>query len=369
MDLMNIIEVIIHRFRLKLKRPLKLKDHVITFREGFVIRFADDRGNQGWGEISPLINFSRETFEQAGSESAALPSSLTGSSIPPNVEYLDGVFEDWLSEFNFSASVRFGIESAVLNLLAVSKKTSLYRLLDKTASATVVVNGLLSGTRDQIEEKTNALLVKGYRAFKLKVGQTTVDENIDLIAAVRNIIGPDALLRLDANRAWNAHDALEFMERAAKFHIDYLEEPVERFDELKKMIHRGPLPVDIALDETLLEISTQELSRLPGLKAIVIKPMLLGVEQGMRFARAAQDNGITPVISASFESSLGLTTLASMAAVISGEQTPAGLDTLDWLKDDLLIPPMQFQSGKIMLADDSSCMQTVNMAHLEEFAR
>jgi o-succinylbenzoate synthase len=368
MDLMKIADIGIYRFRLGLNRPLALKNDILKLREGFVVRLSDESGNCGWGETSPLSGFSRETIEQAGRELALLPSAITKGAIPPNLELLSGGFEDWLGGFNLSASVRFGLESAVLNMQAMSKQLGLHRLLDAKAATKVAVNALLSGPREQIEAKARALLGKGYRAFKLKVGRLSLDEDIEIVAGVRNIIGQDALLRLDANRTWDLDDALKFMQRAVQFNVNYIEEPLQSFDQLKKLLKDSSAPLPVALDESLLEMSPAELPLLPALKAIVIKPTLLGFERALRFARAAQDRGITAVISSAFESSLGLATLASMAAVIDGGRTPAGLDTLDWLKDDLLEPPMRVQAGKIVLADDASLMNNIKIELLEEFA-
>ncbi len=365
---MKIAEISIYRFRLRLNRPLALKNDILKLREGFVMRLSDESGNYGWGETSPLSGFSRETIAQAGRELALLPSAITKGAIPPNLEWLNGGFEDWLGELNLSASVRFGLESAVLNMQAMSKQSGLHRLLDTKAAAKVAVNALLSGTKEQIEAKAKTLLGKGYRAFKLKVGRLSLDEDIQIIAAVRNIIGRDTLLRLDANRTWDLDNALKFMQRAVPFNVDYIEEPLQSFYQLKKLIKDSSAPLPVALDESLLEISPAELPLSPVLKAIVIKPTLLGFERALRFARAAQDKGITAVISSAFESSLGIAALASIAAVIDGGRTPAGLDTLDWLQDDLLEPPMRVKAGKIVLADNPSFMKNIKMELLEEFA-
>jgi O-succinylbenzoate synthase len=194
----------------------------------------------------------------------------------------------------------------------------------------------------------------------------TIDEDIDRIAGVRKIVGPEALLRLDANRSWSVRDALNFMARAAEFNIEYIEEPVQDFNHLKMLLKDGSPSLPVALDESLMQITPRILPRLPALKAIVIKPTLLGLDRALRFSRKAQDIGITPVISSSFESSLGLFTLASMAAGINGGQVPAGLDTLDWLAEDVLEPPLQIQAGKIYLADDSSLTANIKMDLLEK---
>jgi len=369
MDLVKIIDMAVFRYRLRLKRPLNLKGEDLRFREGFALRLTDDKGNYGWGEAAPLPGFSRENARQAAKELTTLPSSLCGHDLLPHAEMLSGGFEDWLSKLDLSASVRFGVESAVLNLQARSDQLSLHRLLDKNAAGMVIVNGLLSGNKDHIEKQTKALFEQEYQAFKLKVGRLPVDEDIDLIAGVRNIIGPNTLLRLDANRSWNVQDALNFMEHAVEFNIDYIEEPAQNLYQLKTLLNDRSASLPVALDESLLEISPRDLLQLPALKAIVIKPTLLGLDRALRFSRKAQDVGITPVISSAFESSLGLFTLASMAAGINGGQTPAGLDTLNWLADDILEPPLQIQAGKIILVDDSSLMENIKMDFLEELAR
>ncbi|MEW5995921.1 MAG: hypothetical protein AB1744_16215, partial [Candidatus Zixiibacteriota bacterium] len=84
---------------------------------------------------------------------------------------------------------------------------------------------------------------------------------------------------------------------------------------------------------------------------IVLKPTLLGLEGAAQFARQGLHLGLTPVISAAFESGLGIALLAELAASVLPTDTPAGLDTLSFFMKDLMVTQTPIRNGRITLAD------------------
>ena len=349
---MNICASDLYRFRLRLARALTLKTETLYVREGFLLRLTDANGRSAWGEVAPLPAFSRETLPQAATELALLrPMLLQGPAAPPLALLHQGGEWAWPGPVP-SAATRFGVESALLKLQAQSRQQELQCLLNSAAASKVPLNGLLSGTPAQIQARAAALRARGYKALKLKVGRLPLADELDLIARVRGLVGPDCRIRLDANRCWHVPEALEFMTRAAQFDIDYLEEPVKSYAQLTALAAQPSASMALALDESLLDLHPHELPRLPGFKAVVIKPMLLGFFRAWHFAQAARQRGLAPVISAAFESSIGLHDLACMAAAVHVPPVPAGLDTLDWLAEDLLQPPLRVESGAVTLAPD-----------------
>ncbi|MFQ5453005.1 MAG: enolase C-terminal domain-like protein, partial [Candidatus Zixiibacteriota bacterium] len=199
---MKIDAVKIYRYSLKLKNPLTLKDIVIAFREGLVIKLQSG-DYTAWGEIAPLPGFSHEDLQKAIKDSLLLQSSLTGSEIPTNILPLDKAFEKWLDKYNLSKSVRFGFETAILHLIAQSKKTDFISLLNNKFIPLVKINGLLIGDRTAVLQKAQSLCEIEYTAFKLKVGRESIKTEIETIRKVREIIGDNSVLRLDANRSFN----------------------------------------------------------------------------------------------------------------------------------------------------------------------
>lgn len=347
---MKIADFTLYKFTLPLVRPIIVKGVKLNERTGFVIKLADENGHCGFGEISPLPGLSAEDLETAASQLHALRYSLSGENIPCHVEELSYGFARWLEKFQLVPSVRFGFEAAVLNLIADSRNLPLRAVISDVYRDSVSVNGLLSGTRNEILTKAEQIQKAGYRAVKLKVGRCPLQEEIRLVHDVRERIGDSVALRLDANRAWSIEDALVFLDGISDCPIDYIEEPVHNYNMLVSISDKSGLP-PVAMDESLLELTPEELAPLPNLKAVMLKPTVLGLEKSMRFGRRARFLGITPVVSSSFETGLGLTVLAELAAVLNTIDVPVGLATADWFKEDLLAEPIQIKKGQLNLSN------------------
>ena len=198
------------RFTLPLARPLTVKDAKLTERSGLVIELTDEHGHTGLGEASPLPGLSPENQALAESQLLSLRHALRGTEIPKNLEELSGGFERWLERFDLAPSVRFGFETAVLNLLAGSKKLPLRRIILDRSCDSIPINGLLAGSPAEVLEKAVRFREEGYKAVKLKVGQRPLNKDILLTLKVRKLIGDNVTLRLDANRSWSVEDTLIF---------------------------------------------------------------------------------------------------------------------------------------------------------------
>ena len=365
---MKITDFNLYHSKLKLANPLVLKGGTVETREGLALRLTDADGATGWGETSPLAGFSVETLESTTEQLVQLKSKMLASEVPTGLERLNGAFDNWLGRPVLFPSVRFGIESAVLNLLADATQTPLPALIGGAASASVAVNGLLMGTPNEIIERARQLRAHGFQTLKLKVGSRTIDEDINLLKQVRETVGNDIKLRLDANRSWDYEDAATFMRRAADFDVEYIEEPARNLDQLRKLIYKTTPPIPVALDESLSQINPKDLSSPYHISAVVIKPTMLGLERAVLFARASKENGITSVISSAFESSLGIYTLASLAAVVQDSKTAAGLDTLSRFAEDLCANTVKVENGRINLETAANVTGNVRLDMLKEIA-
>lgn len=367
MEPVTIAELNLFRFRLKLKRPLVLKNSTLDSREGLLIKITSDEGIAGWGEIAPLPAFSMESLEQAQSDAVRLRRLVRGDRIPVEVSDTSVGFDAWIGGSDFVASVRFGFETAVLRVIAAERQTTLAKILGASTDNRIQVNALLSGTPEVILNKARVLREQRYSAFKVKIGELPVEETVSLVREVRRTIGSRALLRLDLNRRWNIERCLAFFERTESDAIDYVEEPGENINQLRKIIKEKGRRVPVALDESLMEIVPDDLLRASGIKAIIIKPTLLGFERARRFALSAREAGIEAVISSSFESSIGIYALASLAAAVNANKDiPTRLDTLDWLGEDLVERPIVVTHGTIRLSPDNIVTVGIREKMLEE---
>lgn len=362
---MNIHSFGIFRYRLPLAQPLQLKGKSLSYRDGLLFCLTDVHGHLGWGEVAPLAGFSRESLEEAVDQCCYLRDHLSRTDLPDRLELLDGGFDRWLGPMVLAPSVRFGLESAILNLIARERKTSVAQLLTSECRSVVSVNALLAGEKEQMLDATDRFLVDGYTAFKLKIGGHSIDTAIELAELVREKIGDQCLLRLDANRSFDIKQSYYIMDALAGLNIDYFEEPAANFEQVRMLMRVSGLPVPIALDESLLEIDPMDLLSYPLIKAVVIKPTLLGLDRAVQFARVAGSRGIQAVFSSSFESGVGISMIANLAAAICPQDIPAGIGTLDRFHRHLTVDQLKIQDGRIDPVEYGRIGQSINTDLLE----
>ncbi len=353
---MRIINAATYRFTLPLARPLNLKGEQIAERSGILVRLTDDHENSAWGEVSPLPGFSSENLERAQQELGLISTRLLSTDrIPEGIECIKGGHESWTGNGGISPSVRFGIETALLQLVSQRQRITLRHLLNLNARDAVPVNGLLMGEEAELVEQVRRLLDCGYSTFKLKVGRRLIGDDVTIVHWLRETVGNGARIRLDANRAWSLEEAYSFAEAVKTAGIDYIEEPVRDYLAVLQLINKGNFPLPISIDESLAALNPEGLDTVSGIKGIIVKPTLLGLETALCFARAANRKGMVAIISSSFETSIGLGYLAEIAASLNiglgGAKTAVGLDTLGWLAEDLVTDPLQLDGGAIKLQD------------------
>jgi o-succinylbenzoate synthase len=165
-----------------------------------------------------------------------------------------------------------------------------------------------------LEEKLTKVRVK--IAPKLKLGHLSV---FDAIALVKMAKKP---VRVDCNRKWTLAMALEFAKAFHKEEFDYIEEPVGSWEELIAFSKATGFP--IAIDESIHE----NWSEIVSLKAIVVKPTLLGKIPDV-------PKPLKLILSSSYESGIGLLHIARLGKDL---EEPLGIDTV--FPDNLLETPI-----------------------------
>jgi len=374
----------LYRFTLPLERPLPLKHETLHERVGYLLALTDEAGLTGWGEAAPLPGFSAERLSQVEARLRESVPRLAGYRLPEHYDELEGA---GLLALDGPSAVSFAIETAYLNLRAAQENMPLYRYLNPQAPAAIPCNALLMNEGEGVEARAEAIVTQGFQTVKLKVGALPLAEDIDRVRKVREALGPTPLLRLDGNRAWSLADALAFAEAVEGLHIEYIEEPLLEPWELELYGQKASLPY--AVDETLhqfykLVLDTpktsmaslpadfperaQRLSRIIAESAAAVwKPTLMHVPR-MAEAIAAKTFALPIprlVLSACFESGVGLNAVAQFAAAYGAADCAAGLDTYSWLKEDVLRARLPLPSAMIDLAALDAAAREVDTDRLE----
>jgi o-succinylbenzoate synthase len=309
--------------RLELLQPLKTSRSTHAAREGFLVRLEDEAGHVGLGEAMPLPEFGTESLADCGATLeawlAALKGQFLGDSVraiedtlspfPPAVARGDGVrirSRQATPEGPMPAS-EHALELALLDLLAQRQGVPLCWLLAEEARTEVAVNALLIGDGPEaLAEDARKAVAEGYGTLKLKVAGRSLEDDEQRVKAVREAVGPDVKLRLDANGGWSEPEAKRALDKLGWYGLELVEQPTppEDLAALWRVQRRAPCMV--AADESLG--SPEALRALlavdplmgggPAVGAVVLKPMVLGgllpcLVVAMRAARLGMQSYVT----------------------------------------------------------------------------
>ena len=311
------------------------------------------------GEVSPLAGLHSESVEEAQNQLICLSDILVGKSMPLSAAFLNGSLEEWFKNIGVNPltlfpSVRFGLEAALVESVSSLLDHSIWKDSGSPIkSNTLHICGLLSSPDDVSSalEEAERLLQRGYGGMKIKVGRSEVEKDIQVVRAIRERFGPNLVVRCDANRAWTLGEALKFANGVKDCNIEFIEEPVKTLEDLKSFCESSHIPV--ALDEHLCDALTDAaledvyvraseiMNKLSGsLGALVLKPSVLGsVEKFKAVVDISVEVGVKPVVSSTFESSVGLSSLSQLALYADGAYRSKsdsrgpilhGLGTIDW---------------------------------------
>jgi len=272
-------------------------------REGILLRLESAEGAVGWGDAAPLPGWSSESLE----------------------DILELLAEE-STDLQRVPSLACAIEAARASLEG-------YRGWS-VRNDTIALNALLSGSFDQILERAISANSRGCECFKIKTGGISPDELPKLLKAISSLTTSRCRFRIDPNREWDFAAALRIAESIRGFPVDYLEEPLREFWLLPDLIKE--CPISIALDETLREIAPSELISYKGAAALILKPTLMGgFKTCADFSEMGASMGMSTVVSACFESGVGIHALGRFALSLPSA-IAAGLDTYSHLEQDVL---------------------------------
>jgi o-succinylbenzoate synthase len=336
----TIARVRLGTYRFLFRAPWPSSEGPQREREGIFFAIEDDDGLAGVGESAPFPGFGMESL--ASSLSALRLAARFAIGLP--TEHLLAAADDLprLAPVVASPGARAAIDLALHDLAARRADVTIARLLGGAGAATsvganAVLPRLAAGpAADAAREAVGA----GARTVKLKVGGAPLAEDVDRVRAVREAIGADVALRVDANQAWSESEAVEALRALAPFGLEYAEQPVAAgaIEALARV--RAACGVPIAADESLVDLRAAR--RLIGARAadlFVVKPMALG---GLAAARAvidiARNAGIRVTVTSLLESAVGRAGALHLAASLGADEPrhDHGLATGGALEEDLV---------------------------------
>jgi o-succinylbenzoate synthase len=283
-------------------------------RESLLLCVTDAQGRRGIGEASPLPGYSKDALNdvEAALQSLAL-SELAAALERLPVRAALGAVAALLPQSLPSA--RMALETAALDLLGQRMGLAAPLLLGAAPGATRALAELIGpASSPTLLQNAERALLAGFTHLKLKLGgKGLLEREVEGVQTLRQRLGPQLNLRLDANGALTAPQLEHAWPSLLQVGIELFEEPGPVPEELL-----GTLP--LALDESLQgldEAAAAALLRERRARCLVLKPMALGgLEHCWRLAELGRQLGADVVISHCFDGPFAWRAAAALALAL-----------------------------------------------------
>lgn len=301
----------LYRLRVPLKEPFVISLETITHAENILVLLRTADGLTGYGECSPYRTITGENQQGAYAVGRELGRLLLGKdpiALEDNLDRLD-------SHIYGNRCIKSAFDMALYDLAARYAGLPLYAFLGGKNDRELRTDMTVSiGKPEKMAADALSFLEAGFEAIKVKVG-TSTQADLARIRAIREAVGPDIPLRIDANQGWDLPTATRSLKALASFDIEYCEAPIpkQQYESLPRLRKQSPIP--IMADESLFD--HHDAFRLAQLGACDFFNIKLaksgGIRNALRIVAVAEAAGIPSQVGCFSETRLGITAPAHLA--------------------------------------------------------
>jgi L-alanine-DL-glutamate epimerase-like enolase superfamily enzyme len=259
---------------LKLKEPFAIANETVDIGLNVFIKIETDEGITGWGCATP-DSVTSETNETVMKAFNSVIKNLLIGQDPTKIHLLNDLIDEKLKG---NPSLKTGINIGLYDILGKKAEMPLYKLLGGykekiETSVTIGINPV-----DVMVEKAKEFVSQGFTCLKVKVGMDP-NQDIEAVLAIRDSVGKNIKIRLDANEGYNVEQAINVILTLENLDadIEMLEQPTpaKYLFALKEVTSQCPVP--IMADETVLTLrDSLKLVKMEIADMINIKLMKIG---------------------------------------------------------------------------------------------
>jgi L-alanine-DL-glutamate epimerase-like enolase superfamily enzyme len=334
--------------RVPLQEPLKWTGGIRESASGLVVELRTDEGLTGIGEApGPTLPTIQAIIDRE------LAQFLVGAD-PLRIEWLVHRLEEYSRNWaSVAAYAIAGVEMALWDLKGKALGASVAELLGGYCRDEVPVIGyLFIDEPEAAADKAAAFVDAGHSELKLKVGRS-LSQDYDTLAAIRDRVGFDVKIRIDANMNWSVPAAVKWIRALERFDLQYVEQPVPEFDLEGMAAVRRAVAVPIAADESCTSLrSALALIKADACDVFVVYPSEAGgLSRAAQIAAVAAAAGKWCAIGSWAE--LGVATTANAHLVASNSSFAFASDTHYPLQlNDVLLDTVAIEHGAIAVGHD-----------------
>ncbi|MCO4291988.1 dipeptide epimerase [Solitalea sp. MAHUQ-68] len=325
---MHITEIEIYKFSIAMP-PFIISGGVIDKAQNTLVKIYTNQNIYGLGECSAFVMLVGET-QHTDFELAKDFARLWKGKNPLEIEQR-------MNELNtycvHNPTIKSAFDMALYDIAAKYAKMPLYQFLGGTHKTITTDHTIGIADADQMAQRALELKGKGASIIKVKLGRGK--EDVQRVKAIRDSVGAEMILRVDANQGWDYRTAVYVLKEIAQYNIELCEEPVKYWNnaDLKRITDHSPIP--IAADESVKD--HHDAQRLAAMKACDYFNIKLAKSGGIRIAAKinaiAEAAGMKCMLGGMCESRIALSANAHFALSQSNIQF-YDLDTALLLQED-----------------------------------
>jgi L-alanine-DL-glutamate epimerase-like enolase superfamily enzyme len=258
--------------------------------ENIIVRIKGEDGLEGIGECVVRSTISSLNLAEKQLRDEFIPAVIGMDSID-----IESILRKLNPEKCLDLGPVAGIDLALWDLNGKVLNLPVYKLLGGAFDLQAPVSYTLSlAPPREMTEKTLQMMAYGYRTFVVKVGQGPYGEDIKRVRFIREAVGYEIKLRLDANSAYTVDNAIHVLPAVERYNVEYIEQPIPPgdIDGLRRIAAATDIP--ICVDESLQYLSDAiTLAESGAVKLFNIKvPQCGGLWLSKKIAAVAESAGI-----------------------------------------------------------------------------
>lgn len=346
---MKITGVRVQSYRIPLVEPFRIALGTTSVAEIIGVEVTTDEGLLGYGEAAPAKRITGDNVEGVKYAIGLLGEAIKGMD-PMDMEQIYWSMEKVMAH---CSEAKTALDIALHDLMGKILNQPLYKLLGgyRTEFFTDISLGI---DEPQImAKKAKNAVDEGFHTIKIKIGTGFV-EDINRVKAIREAVGKNVTLRLDANQAYKPKEALKIIDKLADHDIELMEQPVPwwDFDGLAYVTMHSPIP--IMADESIfnakdaLRIVEEHAADLINIKLMKCG----GIKEAMKITTVAEAAGVECMLGCmTGETNIAITAAASFGAAVKNI-TRADLDSTFTLTSLPMKGGVSFEGGRILLPQE-----------------
>ncbi|MDF2882875.1 MAG: putative mandelate racemase/muconate lactonizing enzyme family protein [Clostridiaceae bacterium] len=346
---MKIVDIKTKGISVPLRTPFKTALRTVENVEDVIVEIYTDTGNVGFGEAPPTGVITGDT---TGAIKAAIEDHIKKSIIGLDIENLETIMQKLNSCIVKNTSAKAAVDIAIYDLYGQLYKAPLYKLLGGYRKEIITDITISVNEPDEMVRDCMDAIKRGYNTLKIKVGKDS-KKDMDRMKAIRQAVGYDVNLRIDANQGWKPKEAVNVLRKMEDvgLQIEFVEQPVIAHDIEGLKFVTDNVSIPVLADESIFSpMDALNVLKTRAADLINIKLMKTGgIYNALKICSLAEIYGVECMVGCMLEAKVSVTAAVHLACAKS-IITKIDLDGPVLCKEDPINGGAVFNESRIILS-------------------